>query len=536
MRPPARRPRGRRRAAPVGGGRPARAAAGRQRAAAPRRRGRLRRPGGRVRRRRRGRGPRRPPRPCRLPGGRGPFGDPERVGGGRRRRARGARHGDRLRLLRGPSRCRAPGAGPALRRLRRERGRARAAPGRGVAPKPGARGGAGHARDAGRARPGRGRAGGCPRVAERRARRRGRRRARRARRGHGVPGRQRRRSAGRGRDVDPAPVGGRPAAGRGPTAMPATPGWWPTTSLPSCCACPRAGPPSSPHLPASASAADTLELLDDASRSLALAMEAEALESAQREAAALRRSHAIQRELLSSLSHELRTPLTAIRGYASTLCQPDLTWDAESSERFLRSIASESARLERLVGDLLDSTAIESGSLRLNPDWCDVRLVVEAAANCVHGGDDVRPLLRARPRTGVGRSRPPRAGDRQPARERHHPWTVGLQRRGPRASGLATRRPRRSRCATTVVASFPRWPSASSNRTCAAPARSPVPASGCRSPRASSPPTGAASICTAPVTAPASSSRCRRSRVEVSEWSVVPELSGTPLDGAPHVG
>ena len=94
-------------------------------------------------------------------------------------------------------------------------------------------------------------------------------------------------------------------------------------------------------------------------------MEAEALERAQREAAALRRSHAIQRELLSSLSHELRTPLTAIQGYASTLCQPDLTWDAESTERFLRSIASESARLERLVGDLLDSTAIESGSLRL---------------------------------------------------------------------------------------------------------------------------------------------------------------------------
>jgi ABC-type glutathione transport system ATPase component/signal transduction histidine kinase len=144
------------------------------------------------------------------------------------------------------------------------------------------------------------------------------------------------------------------------------------------------------HLPVSASAADTLELLDDASRSLALAMEAEALESAQREAAALRRSHDIQRELLSSLSHELRTPLTAIRGYASTLCQPDLTWDDESSERFLRSIATESARLERLVGDLLDSTAIESGSLRLNPDWCDVRLVVEAAADCVHGGDELR--------------------------------------------------------------------------------------------------------------------------------------------------
>jgi K+-sensing histidine kinase KdpD len=146
-------------------------------------------------------------------------------------------------------------------------------------------------------------------------------------------------------------------------------------------------------LPSTASAADTLELLDDASRSLALAMEAEALEAAQRETAAFRRSHAIQRELLWSLSHELRTPLTAIKGYASTLCQPDLTWDQASVERFLRSIATESARMERLVGDLLDSTAIESGSLRLNPDWCELHLVVEAALGCVAGRGEFRLVV-----------------------------------------------------------------------------------------------------------------------------------------------
>jgi ABC-type branched-subunit amino acid transport system ATPase component len=114
------------------------------------------------------------------------------------------------------------------------------------------------------------------------------------------------------------------------------------------------------HLPPGSSpASDTLDLLDDASRSLALAMEAEALEGARREATALRRSRAIQRELLSSLSHELRTPLTAIQGYASTLCQPDLTWDAESTERFLRSMAGESGRVGGLVGDLQGKTANE---------------------------------------------------------------------------------------------------------------------------------------------------------------------------------
>jgi signal transduction histidine kinase len=82
------------------------------------------------------------------------------------------------------------------------------------------------------------------------------------------------------------------------------------------------------------------------------------------------------------LNHELRTPLTAIQGYASTLRQPDVTWDLWSQQRFLDSIASESARMGRLVGDLLDFSAIDSGTLRLVPDWCDLGLVLEAARRC----------------------------------------------------------------------------------------------------------------------------------------------------------
>ena len=87
---------------------------------------------------------------------------------------------------------------------------------------------------------------------------------------------------------------------------------------------------------------------------------------------ALRRSQELQRGFLSRLSHELRTPLTAIRGYASSLLQPDVTWDGESQQRFLARIAAESARLGRLVDDLLDFSAIESGILRLQRDWCDL--------------------------------------------------------------------------------------------------------------------------------------------------------------------
>ena len=160
----------------------------------------------------------------------------------------------------------------------------------------------------------------------------------------------------------------------------------------------RRGGPTAPDLN------DALDLLDDAARSLRLAFEREALEEANAEAASLRRSHRLQQEFLSRLNHELRTPLTAIQGYASTLRQTDVHWDTPSQQRFLDSIASESARMGRLVGDLLDFGAIDSGVLRLAPDWCDLELVLEAARRCVPGAgitDSTGPGTRRSRRSGV---------------------------------------------------------------------------------------------------------------------------------------
>jgi signal transduction histidine kinase/ABC-type multidrug transport system ATPase subunit len=135
--------------------------------------------------------------------------------------------------------------------------------------------------------------------------------------------------------------------------------------------------------PDGAPPADAKALLEDAAHSLRLALEREEAWVAHQEALALRKSQELQRGFLSRLSHELRTPLTAIRGYASSLLQPDVTWDGPSQQRFLARIAAESARLGRLVDDLLDFSAIESGILRLQRDWCDIPLVVDAAVACL---------------------------------------------------------------------------------------------------------------------------------------------------------
>ncbi len=124
---------------------------------------------------------------------------------------------------------------------------------------------------------------------------------------------------------------------------------------------------------------DATDLLEDAAHSLQMALEREQALIAHQEAMALRHSRELQQTFLRRLSHELRTPLTAITGYATSLLQQDVTWDAASEQRFLSRIAAESARLGRLVNDLLDFSAIESGVFRLQGDWCDIPLVLDAA-------------------------------------------------------------------------------------------------------------------------------------------------------------
>jgi len=76
--------------------------------------------------------------------------------------------------------------------------------------------------------------------------------------------------------------------------------------------------------------------------------------------------------LISTASHELRTPLASIKGYASTLLQDDVEWDAVSVRQFVQVISDEADRLTQLVDDLLDVSRIEAGTLRLH--WTEQRL------------------------------------------------------------------------------------------------------------------------------------------------------------------
>lgn len=73
----------------------------------------------------------------------------------------------------------------------------------------------------------------------------------------------------------------------------------------------------------------------------------------------------IRRDFVANVSHELRTPLTALMGFVETLRGPARD-DAEARDRFLTIMESEASRMNRLVGDLLSLSRVESDA-RMRP-------------------------------------------------------------------------------------------------------------------------------------------------------------------------
>ena len=111
----------------------------------------------------------------------------------------------------------------------------------------------------------------------------------------------------------------------------------------------------------------------------AVALDRHRLAEEMRAAHLLTETEKLRAALLSSVSHDLRTPLASIIGAASTLEDFSDALPPEDQRELLATVLSESLRLNRFVGNLLDMTRIEYGGLALRPAWCDLRdLIAEA--------------------------------------------------------------------------------------------------------------------------------------------------------------
>jgi two-component system sensor histidine kinase KdpD len=118
------------------------------------------------------------------------------------------------------------------------------------------------------------------------------------------------------------------------------------------------------------------DLLETFARQAALILDRVELWAAADQARLLAESEKFSRTLLNSISHELRTPLAASTSAVAALFAAEGA-SPEQRRPLMEEILEANARLDRVVGHLLDVARLESGKVRPQLDWHDARDLVQ---------------------------------------------------------------------------------------------------------------------------------------------------------------
>jgi two-component system sensor histidine kinase KdpD len=136
--------------------------------------------------------------------------------------------------------------------------------------------------------------------------------------------------------------------------------------------------------------ASLLAVATDRERFAAKAMQAEALSL----------SDSVKTAILRTVSHDLRTPLTAIRVASESLASGHLELSEADRQELWETIRLESARLDRLVANLLDLSRLEAGAARPERQAATIDDLVFAAVASL-GSDERRVEVALPPDTTV---------------------------------------------------------------------------------------------------------------------------------------
>jgi signal transduction histidine kinase len=115
---------------------------------------------------------------------------------------------------------------------------------------------------------------------------------------------------------------------------------------------------------------------------------AETLDAARRD---LQQALRARDEFLSVAAHELKTPITGLRGYVHLLLrQLDRTGQVDPArlKQALKVIDEQSAKLTRLISQLLDVSRIEAGKLTLEREVTDLAHLAESVAALAQASTD----------------------------------------------------------------------------------------------------------------------------------------------------
>ncbi|MCX4460916.1 sensor histidine kinase KdpD (plasmid) [Streptomyces sp. NBC_01340] len=95
----------------------------------------------------------------------------------------------------------------------------------------------------------------------------------------------------------------------------------------------------------------------------AVVLDRQRLQSAADQSHALAEGNRIRTALLAAVSHDLRTPLAGIKAAVSSLRSQDVEWSEDDQAELLEGIEEGADRLDHLVGNLLDMSRLQTGTV-----------------------------------------------------------------------------------------------------------------------------------------------------------------------------
>jgi two-component system, OmpR family, sensor histidine kinase KdpD len=137
-------------------------------------------------------------------------------------------------------------------------------------------------------------------------------------------------------------------------------------------------------------ASATMSLLAGYTAQAVAALDRARLRTQAAQVEALAEGDRMRTALLRAVSHDLRTPLASIKASVSSLRQTDVHWSAEDETELLANIEQNADRLDALVGNLLDMSRLQAGSLE---PFLRATAVDEVAPVALRGLDDADQLL-----------------------------------------------------------------------------------------------------------------------------------------------
>ena len=87
------------------------------------------------------------------------------------------------------------------------------------------------------------------------------------------------------------------------------------------------------------------------------------------------KSEHFQSELITNVSHDIKTPLTSIINYVDLLGKEEL--ENETAKGYVEVLARQSARLKKLLDDLLEASKASTGALHVEPERLDLAVLLD---------------------------------------------------------------------------------------------------------------------------------------------------------------